>query len=671
MMNDLLSQAIRFGVSQFSPELAAALFGNEAKFYGDSGDGPNRQRTAALEEVKKKDGSVSLWIGTRETGKCVSEDTPLCLSDGTIIRAGDCKVGDNIMAMMPDLKINTTVVQAVYHLGRQKCLEVRTRTGRHVITTPEHPYYTLQGWVPIAELKVGSRVAVARYIPVKPQGALSVSKIKLLAYLIGDGGLSTTTPKFTNADPLLVADFASCLNEFPDIRMRKAGKHDYCLSGKRGGRNAVINYLKEVGLWGKKSAHKFIPEVIFTLPLPELALFLNRLFSTDGWVEKKDICYCSISYKLISQIQHLLLRFGILSHVYTKDTPLPDGRPYRAWNLATRGKEHAEKFIRDIGIFGKEEQLTRLSIRLSLISSQGSWDTVPIEIWKTLQRRKNRWEEGFNFADFGRELGLAIPKKAINCLLYAPSRAKVAVLSRVTRREDLRQLSESDIYWDDIVSITETETEVCDLTTREHNFLAADMVVHNTIGAQRLAEFFERPVYAISPEQKPPSWITPVDIKDVEKKIPHHVTVIFEDLPAYMSSKDYQAKGVVEIERIIPMVRHIKKWHMIFNTQSSAQGDKYILDADLAFMKPWGLLMEDVERPALRKIYKNYVMPYFAGKSEDFIRKHAFMKSRTYVGGILIAKPAREKEMVLIAEQSASGVYEVSGQEEMDVKEEK
>jgi hypothetical protein len=190
-----------------------------------------------------------------------------------------------------------------------------------------------------------------------------------------------------------------------------------------------------------------------------------------------------------------------------------------------------------------------------------------------------------------------------------------------------------------------------------------------TVLAHRLAEYYGRPTYSVSPEEKPPSWITPIKLKDLDD-LPTWITVILDDLPAYMSNRDYENQLVQSVERIVPMVRHKRKWHLIFNTQSSAQADKYILDCELAFFKPLGVLMDDAERPAIRRIYKNIVTPFFEGRTEHFIRTHAFMKSRTYCGGIAIAKPPDNKQKILVAEPNAKGTYEVVGEEVQDADEE-
>jgi hypothetical protein len=161
----------------------------------------------------------------------------------------------------------------------------------------------------------------------------------------------------------------------------------------------------------------------------------------------------------------------------------------------------------------------------------------------------------------------------------------------------------------------------------------------------RLAEFLERPTYAVSPQQKPPSWIKWLHVEDVLEQLPPDSTCIFDDTPAYMSNRDYNESFNRTVEKAIPMVRHdphppdfpIGRVHLIFSTQSAAQADRYILDVDAAFFKPLGLLMGDIERPNIAKLYRTLVNPEFDGQSEDFIKSHAYMLTRGYKGLIEVA----------------------------------
>lgn len=161
--------------------------------------------------------------------------------------------------------------------------------------------------------------------------------------------------------------------------------------------------------------------------------------------------------------------------------------------------------------------------------------------------------------------------------------------------------------------------------------------------AYRLAELLDRRTYCVSPEQRPPSWIEWVTLEDVPEAIEPWSTIIFDDLPAYASNRDYNTSLVQKIERMIPLCRHQKHLHLIFCTQSAAQADRYILDCELAFFKPVGLLMADIERPNIAQIYKRLVNPYFDGRSEWWIKRHVMMMSRGFIGGIPITRVPRNK----------------------------
>lgn len=157
--------------------------------------------------------------------------------------------------------------------------------------------------------------------------------------------------------------------------------------------------------------------------------------------------------------------------------------------------------------------------------------------------------------------------------------------------------------------------------------------------AYRLAKFYGRPTYAISPQQVPPSWIHRVTLENMFQEVKPRSTLIADDLPAYASNRDYNEGLVQALEKVIPMARHestpdhpIGEIHLIFCSQSAAQADKYILDCDLALFKPLGLLIGGVERPHIAKIYREFVDPEFDGKDMDWIRKHAYIFSRTWRG---------------------------------------
>src|SRR5690606_35059310 len=149
--------------------------------------------------------------------------------------------------------------------------------------------------------------------------ALRDCEIILLAYLLGDGCLVHRSPEFVVGKPALKADFEQAAQDFGGLRTtyyEPASRTPVLMVSNaegrkgRGVRNPLVDWLRTLGVWGANSHRKFIPEAVFQLPRPQLALFLNRLFATDGWASaaRPEVGYASVSERMLRQVQHLLLR---------------------------------------------------------------------------------------------------------------------------------------------------------------------------------------------------------------------------------------------------------------------------------------------------------------------------------------------------------------------------
>jgi replicative DNA helicase len=161
-------------------------------------------------------GDLVILAGRPSMGKCLSHDAELVLDDGSIAtiedvyRRRDARVG----TLREDLRLDRALPSDYVDDGRKPVFEVTTRLGRRVETTLPHPFLTVEGWKPLAELRVGDHVAVPRCLPVFGQDAMRECEIRLLAYLIGDGGLTGTSPRFTTTNPLIERDFIAAVAEF-------------------------------------------------------------------------------------------------------------------------------------------------------------------------------------------------------------------------------------------------------------------------------------------------------------------------------------------------------------------------------------------------------------------------------------------------------------------------
>jgi replicative DNA helicase len=180
---------------------------------------------------------------------------------------------------------------------------------------------------------------------------------------------------------------------------------------------------------GKSAHEKRVPSVIFELPRQKLALFLNRAFACDGSIYVQNGDQAGISYSTVSEafardMQHLLLRFGVVAKLRTRSIGYRGARR-TAYELRIVRQEDIARFVNEIGIFGKQDHAEALLISERLLGDA-----------------------------------------------------------------ELANLATSDVYWDRIERIEYVgERQVYDLTVPEHhNFVAEDIVVHNTTLAVNIAE---------------------------------------------------------------------------------------------------------------------------------------------------------------------------------------
>ncbi|PZO39470.1 MAG: replicative DNA helicase [Shackletoniella antarctica] len=499
-------------------------------------------------------------------GKCLSTDAQIVVADGSLKTIGDIyrEKSALLLTLGTDWRFKLTEPSAYVDDGHKPVFRVRTRSGREIETTLTHPYLTIQGWRPLAELAVGQKIAVPRALPVFGIETLPEHQVKLLAYLIGDGCLTGTSPQFTNENPAIQADFTAAALQFPGVKVREETSQGtrtptfYVTSdskdvqqarqvfGQRlkdliqasgkparwlaqtlevspglvtlwqqgicapspatferlcqrlqvspetlapGGlatirwmsQNNLTLWLKGQALWGKSAREKTIPPIVFRLEKALVALFLNRLFSTDGWATllasgQAQLGFASVSETLARQVQHLLLRFGILAQLRLRSVKYLDGRR-PAWQIDITDAPSIKTFLSEIGIFGKEAALAKVEAALAHRRYQPNRDLIPVEIWDTLHAAKGAesWVSLATRAGFQGTSNIHAGKRA-------PTRDRLFALATALEHKELQHIATSDVYWDEIVAIEPLGLkQVYDLTIPDtHNFVANDICVHNT-----------------------------------------------------------------------------------------------------------------------------------------------------------------------------------------------
>jgi len=448
-----------------------------------------------------------LFAGPKGTGKCVKFDTEIVnAATGEISSIEEiCKRKRiTLLTLCSNYKLKRVQPSRYIYDGIKPCYKVKTALGKEIEVTLAHPFLTIQGWKRLSELNGGDFIALPRILPVFGKKEMLEHQVRLIAHFLSEGSVSNPyhSPGFTNSDPVLVNDFISAVKKFENIKVVK-----YDSGGARTptyravqtirqnwinkpgqSKNSVMKFLKSLGLI-QKSRDKKIPSVVFKLTKPLLALFLRTLFSGDGGVDYSNtptIYYFSSSKKLVSQVQHLLLRFGIISRI--RDTPVKyKGKTHSHWALEITHHESLLTFINEIGLIGeKEKKIQKLTSYLSAREINPNCDLIPLEVWDRKEKDlcKKTW------SDIGRKLNYKTPKKFSTSLKYRPSRNKLRICGEVFNSQEILNLATSDLYWDKIIQIEYTgKYPVYDLVVPEtHNFVANDFIVHNTTLARIFAK---------------------------------------------------------------------------------------------------------------------------------------------------------------------------------------
>jgi intein/homing endonuclease len=246
--------------------------------------------------------------------------------------------------------------------------------------------------------------------------------------------------------------------------------------------NRASVWLKSYGL-NVGALRKFVPARIFRAPKRSIALFLRALFSGDGSIFLQGeagrgqpvLEYCSSSERLARDVQHLLLRFGILGKLREKKTSRSP-----TFVVQVLRSTHIRLFLDEIGFWpeSRKDVRAREKIRplLDARIKNGNliYDTIPSEFWPILKAEA----------------------KALHTTLYA-SGIHVRNNHDVTRLElekfvarhpqsRLKNYLDADVIWDEIVSIeaggVEEVFDIC--VPRVHNFVADNLVVHNSTYAR-------------------------------------------------------------------------------------------------------------------------------------------------------------------------------------------
>ena len=438
----------------------------------------------------------------RQVSKCLAEGTQVTAFDGRSIKIEDFK-RKSLPSLKRNFKFTSSPVVGLYNNGNRRVYKLTTSLGHELVATGNHQIRTLFGYTNILDLKekldAGNtpRVAVPRRVGrFTGQTKISDAEVEFIALMLGDGD-TCKKPGFTSETSEVIEAFLNACSQLgakDDVTVRY--ENDTLARILISQKSSLLDILDKRGLRFKKAWEKTIPQEIFGLNKKQAALFINRLWATDGNITVTNKQKSSIEIKLTStskcmldDVQRLLSKFGILTRVRTESSGYTkNGKFYKcrnAYRLLVRTRKSALIFLQQIGALGKSHESHEAFQKLQTFDRA---DVLPATFTAELGRALGVSSQGYVCNSSNRihvDNTKNISIKALERVLAVDEH--VEKLTK-TDLKFFTSLVNNDIYWDKVISVEyvgyqQTYDLEIDNTS---NFIANNIVVHNstTLAAQ-------------------------------------------------------------------------------------------------------------------------------------------------------------------------------------------
>jgi len=458
------------------------------------------------------DERILVITGPNMAGKCLTADT-LIFTDQGLSPIASLRPAVTAADTFSSLHVQIFGLQGAtdtshfYDGGTVPIIRIKTRMGFELTGTPEHRLWTrrpdgTEGWVRLGDLTLKDCVALkpgadlwgaATALNIQPihiHGAiryqypdrLTPGFAYFLGLLIGDGSLTyKKRVQITTADDFIAQKFCHIAKEafgYDPFASEKKGTvaKDYVITSVD-----IRQFMKQIGLDYVHSYEKEVPPIIRQAPKEIVVAFLQGLFDTDGYADKRygNIELMSTSYRLVHQVQLLLLNLGIISSLHQKETTART-----AYRLSIYGQDTII-FYERVGF-----RLPRKQARRALASDLRRPNVGSIPYLETTLKAIQRRIVGTQ----GKPVALKKVKN-INSIFYTyiPNKRnisyeKLAELAAYCHQNgvpcpELDVLLERRYFYDQIVATEPAGNQpVYDLSVPEgHAYVAAGFVSHNSV----------------------------------------------------------------------------------------------------------------------------------------------------------------------------------------------
>lgn len=460
------------------------ILGIAEDHYKDAEDGaiyglPWPWEPLTADTLGKNPGDFIVMYSRMKQMKCVCEGQRIMSHDGSLVSIEDLPE----VTMVPsyteeDGKIRISAARRVVS-GVKDCVETTTESGLKLATSRDHLFMVPGGYKRIKDLNEGDYVATARWSGKwsPSDDGFSEEDAHFMGLLVGDGNYTRNEVQFTKGDRGVVEAVSKHASRSGCELTPGSREGEYRIVCRDSRNNPVLDLLRSEGIHGTKGPEKRAPEKIFRSTPTAIAAFVAGLLDTDGTVDEQVVSWCSSSRELISDLQHLLMRFRVRGSIVGVTTNMST----KAYNLYVYSKENACVLDEILGGYlscqHKKTALKNLANRK--VHGKRNRDAVPytaeLETLILGEKRDHCWpKSGSSYFDRSK---LFVGTDRI-------SRYLLRKLADHFDSDELARIADQDIVWEKIKSVKSIGRkpcyDICIEDDQDPNFVVEGLVVHNT-----------------------------------------------------------------------------------------------------------------------------------------------------------------------------------------------
>jgi len=250
------------------------------------------------------------------------------------------KLSPKILTVNKDNKLVFKKIKSVWSTGEQEVFELICENGYRIQLTKNHQVYTQDGFVDLKNIKIDDFIVIPKQYKYNGADTVNEEEAILISYIISDGYHVKYQTKITNSDEWILSKIRNaCKNNNIETKeyYHKNGCVDIFIKGE------YKKFLDKI-LEHKKSRYKKIPSLIYSSTSGITKAFIGHYFSAEGSISNCNIDFCSTSKEILFTLQALLLRDGIHSSFYIKNTKYKN-KPYISYKLCVCGNYYLNRFL--------------------------------------------------------------------------------------------------------------------------------------------------------------------------------------------------------------------------------------------------------------------------------------------------------------------------------------